>query len=177
MKLLLALLQGRDEHSHLSALKNRLLVDAAVLLASFSKALKDLLAQALVSHLTTLEPQANAHLVAASQETDCVIRLCFEVMGVNTTGQLNFLYFHSRLLFLSIFFFLVALIAVFTVIHSAAYRRSCLRGDKNQVYAVVECIAASLAQGHNAELIAVLVQHTSFFYFDLLVDQQFLCYN
>ena len=114
------------------------------------------MSQALMRHLTAFELQANAHLVSTSEEADSVVYFCVEVMSVNTAGQLNFLYFHSRLLFLSVLFLLVALVTVLAVIHSAANGRSCLGGDKNQVYTVVECIAASLTQRHNAKLIATL---------------------
>ena len=128
-----------------------------------------------MSHLTSFESQTNAHLVAASEETECMVDLSFEVVSVNTAGQLNFLYFHSGLLFLSVLFLFVALITVLTVIHCAAYGRSSLRCDTNKVYALFVRIFLSLVEALDTELVTVLIKKTDFLCADIVIDKKLFC--
>ena len=173
----LSLFDRSEEHNRLASFKLRLFIHIAVFSACGDETIQNLLTEALVSHLAASELQTDANLVAILQKADSTIDLGIKIVSIDTAGKLNFLDLNSRLLLFRFLVTLIALVAVFTVVHSAANRRSSLRRDEDEVHTVIESICTSLADGHDTQLIAILIQHTRFFDFDLIVDQQFLCYS
>ena len=101
-----------------------------------------------------------------------------EVMCVNPAGKLDFLDLDDLLLFLCFLLTLVALKAVFAVVHDAAYRRLCLRGNQHKIHALLIGDLARLIRLQNTDLLTVRTDHADFLYPDIVVDlRRILCAN
>ena len=84
-------------------------------------------------HFATLEADDDLDFVAALEESARMVDAGLEVVCINPAGKLDFLDLDDLLLLLCFFLTLVALKAVFAVVHDAAHRRLCLRGNQHEV--------------------------------------------
>ena len=110
--------------------------------------------------LSPLEPDDNAHLIAARKELVGVIELRIEVIVSDNYGQLDLLGLHG-LLFLAGFLFLLDLVeAEFAVVHNAAYGRLRLRSDKNEIQIFIVCKLFGLIRCDDTQRLSVLVDKT-----------------
>ena len=170
-------LYRRNDHAQYSSVHNGSLINGSNLAASVLELLHDLLTYCDVAHFTSLKAHYYSDLVPALQELYGVSCLGLEVVGVYTAGELNFLKLDYLLLFLGFLFLFVAFEAVLTVIHDTTYGRLCLRCHKNQVIALIVGDLQSCIRRHNSYDLALNINYSYFFCFDLLVDQQILCAN
>ena len=99
----LFLRQRRQEHGELTAFQDRLLVNGSVVGDCLRETIEKLESQTLVSHLAAPKFQADADLVPRGEEADRIVDFRFEVMRVDTVGQLDFLDLHDGLLLLLLF--------------------------------------------------------------------------
>ena len=119
--------------------------------------------------LSPLEPDDNAHLIAAGKKLVGVIQLRIEVIVSDNYGQLDLLGLH-RLLFFAGFLFLLYLIeAEFSVVHDTAYGRLRLRSDKNEIQIFVVCKLLGLIRRDDTERLSVLVYKSDARQIDIVV--------
>lgn len=120
--------------------------------------------------LSPLEPDDNAHLIAAGKKLVGVIELRIEVIVSDNYGQLDLLGLH-RLLFFAGFLFLLYLIeAEFSVVHDTAYGRLRLRSDKNEIQIFVVCKLLGLIRRDDTERLSVLVYKSDARQIDIVVN-------
>ena len=119
--------------------------------------------------LSPLEPDDNAHLIAAGKKLVGVIQLRIEVIVSDNYGQLDLLGLH-RLLFFAGFLFLLYLVeAEFSVVHDTAYGRLRLRSDKNEIQIFVVCKLLGLIRRDDTERLSVLVYKSDARQIDIVV--------
>ena len=119
--------------------------------------------------LSPLEPDDNAHLIAAGKKLVGVIELRIEVIVSDNYGQLDLLGLH-RLLFFAGFLFLLYLVeAEFSVVHDTAYGRLRLRSDKNEIQIFVVCKLLGLIRRDDTERLSVLVYKSDARQIDIVV--------
>ena len=123
-------------------------------------------------HLSSLETKCYSYLVTLAKEFDSTVCHCVEVMLVDTAGKVYLLDNDCLLFLLLLFFSLMLLVTVLTVIHCAAYGRSSLRCDTNKVYALFVRILFCLIEALDTELIAVLIEKTDFLCADIVIDKK-----
>jgi len=120
--------------------------------------------------LSPLEPDDNAHLIAAGKKLVGVIELRIEVIVSDNYGQLDLLGLH-RLLFFAGFLFLLYLVeAEFSVVHDTAYGRLRLRSDKNEIQIFVVCKLLGLIRRDDTERLSVLVYKSDARQIDIVVN-------
>ena len=171
-------LYGVNYHGHESALKIRCLIDGSRFLDSLAEALKDLLTDLLMAHLTSAEAQYDLDLIALAEETQRVLDLCFEIMCVDTAGKLYLLDFDNVLLFLCFLLSLFLLIAIAAVVGDTTNGRLCIGGNEDQVKTLIIRGAKSIVRRHNTDLFTVGSDNSYFFSLNGLVYEQFFCsYN
>ena len=120
--------------------------------------------------LSPLEPDDNAHLIAARKKLVGVIQLRIEVIVSDNYGQLDLFGLH-RLLFFAGFLFLLYLVeAEFSVVHDTAYGRLRLRSDKNEIQIFVVCKLLGLIRRDDTERLSVLVYKSDARQIDIVVN-------
>ena len=170
-------LERRDHHAHDTTVQNGVLIHVAHFTANVAESLHDLLTDGNVAHFTSLESHHHSHLITALQKLHGMARLGIEIVGIDPTGQLNFLQLNDLLLLLCFLFLFVSLKAIFSVVHNATYGGLCLRRHQNQIQTVVVRDLQCRIGAHNSDGISVFTDHANLFRFDLLIDQQFFCAN
>ena len=156
-------------HGHKLALEIRSLIDCSCLAYSFTETLKDLLADLLMAHLTSAETQYDLDLIAFTEETHCMLDLCFEVVVFDTAGKLYLLDLDDILLFLCFLLSLFLLIAIASVVGNTTYRGLCVGGNEDQVKTLVVCGAKGVVGRHYADLFTVGSDNSYFFSLNALV--------
>ncbi len=126
-----------------------------------------------VTHFTAAEANRHFHLVAAFHEADGVTNLGLKIGDVGVESEANLFDFHHALIFAGFFFALGLFEAIFTVIHDAADGRLRVRSDLDKVEVALVGELLRVARGHDAELFAVVTDHTNFGIADLFIDLRF----
>ena len=171
-------LDGVYYHGHQSALKIGSLIDRSRILDSLTEALKDLLTDLLMAHLTSAEAQYDLNLIAFTEETHRVLDLGLEVVGLDTAGKLYLLDLDNVLLLLCFLFSLFLLVAVASVVSDTTYGRLGVGGNEDKVKTLIVCGAKGVVGRHNTDLLTVGSDNSYFFSLNGLVYEQFFCsYN
>ena len=123
--------------------------------------------------LATAEADRDLDLVAVLEEAAGVLHLGVQVADIDVGGQANLFDLHDALVLARFLFALGLLETEFTVVHDFADRRLGLRGDFDQIHALFHSGLLRLLDGHDAELLAVVVDQTDFLIADLFIDLMF----
>ena len=167
---LLAGLSGRKHNRKETTFLNRCLVVRSDISARLDKAIDHAAPHIKMRHLAPFEADHGLDLVATLQELACLVDAGFEVMSIDTAGKLN-LFDLNDLLVASCFLFLfVALKAVFTVIHRAAYGRLGIRSHQNEIQATAVRIFQRRGRGHDPKLFPIRTNEANFLITNILVD-------
>ena len=150
--------------------------DYAVRFYVFDEALEDLAAEASAGHLASAEENSRLHFVAVVQKTKDVIFLGLVIVVVDVDAELDLFYGDGFLVLLGFALFLFLLVQILPVVHDAAHGR--LRGGRNfdQVQILFAGFFDGFEGGHDAELLAFVVNHADFTRPDTIVgaDKTFI---
>lgn len=156
----------------LSSFHSGLLVHGTVFRAGLDEPFYHLVTTVLMSHLTSLEPEADTHFVSFGKELLRTADLGIEVVSLDPAGQLHLLDFHGLLLLAVLFFFLITLVAIFAVIEDAADRRLRLGCDEHQIQPLIVCEFFCPFKLRDTHGVVVLVEETDLGSFYVIVDEQ-----
>ncbi len=156
-------------HGHELALEIGSLIYGSRLAYSLAEALKDLLTDLLMAHLTSAETQYDLNLIAFTEETHCMLDLGLEVVVLDTAGKLYLLDLDDILLFLCFLFSLFLFVAVASVVNDATHGGLCIGGNEDKVKTLVVRGAKGVVGRHNTDLFTVGSNNSYFFSLDALV--------
>lgn len=161
---------GRNDHSHKSAVEHGDLIDSAVFLYCLTELLKDFLAALLMAHLSTSETKHYLDLVAIAKESYSVLHLGFEIVRFDTAGQLNLLNLDNVLLLFRFLLAFFLLEAVSSVVYYAAYGGLSVGGNENEIESLIVCNGTRRIRAHYAELVAVGTYNSDLFEANVLIE-------
>ena len=106
-----------------------------------------------------------------------MVLLRLKIVGVDIQGKADLLNLNDTLVSSRFLFALGLFKAELAIVDDFAHRRVCLGSDLHQVQIFLLRNFQRLAQGHDAQLVAVRIDHAKLLIPDLLVDLQFLFAN
>src|SRR5262249_6942222 len=133
------------------------------------QAIEHIAAQVLVGHFPSAEAQAGLYLVAFTQEAQHMVALGNVIVLVHIDAELHFLQHDLFLILLGRALFLFLLVQVFAVIHDAANRGHGIRRDLYQVKILLPRLFDGIVRGHNAQLVAIAIDHADLSRADALI--------
>ena len=133
------------------------------------EAVDDLVAKITVSHLTSAEAERCFDLVSLGEEAHGLVLLRLVVVLVYGDGEFDLFDDDDLLLLARSAIALVLFVEILSIVLNAADGRHGIRGDLNQVKGTFARNLQRLEWLHDAELLAVLVDHADFAGADLFV--------
>lgn len=173
-----ALLFGQrgDLHVDVTPGHLRLLIGVPHLHEIFTNALGQLKTNFLVSHLTALELQLQANLVAVGEELLSMENLDEVIVRINPDTELQLLELAALLSLGSLLLFLFLLVFELAVIDNFANRRIRTGGNFHKVQSAIFRSSNGLSGGHDAHLLSALsVDHAHLGCPDTVVDTGLIC--
>lgn len=168
---------GIYDHAHEAAVNCGAFINDSNVRAGFLKFCEQFLTDVEMTHFASSEFDYDANLVSVINEAMRVSDLSFEVMSIDSAGELYLLDLNGSLLLLGFLFSFIALKAVFSVIHDARNGRFGSGSDQYKVKILFICFCESILRRHNSDLFAVLTDNAKFLCPDFFIDLQFFCAN
>ena len=148
----------RDNHVHATTFHVRRLFDLRAVFEERCNPLKQVRAEILSSHLAPAEDHGELHLIAFFEEVAGTVGFHRKVTDFGLRTQPHSLELVRRLLVL--FRLLVLLVLVFSEVKNAAHRRTRVGRNFHEVEGKILRHAQRFMRGKNADLVAVLANHT-----------------
>ena len=172
-------LQRCDDRAERTTVENGLLFGCAKLCAGCNKLIHDLTSDGHVAHFTALEAHNDADLVSLRQERLCMARLRFEVVRVDTAGELYLLHLDDLLLLAGFLDLLLSVETELTVIHDSADRGNGIRSHEDEIESLFVRDTKCGVARHNAKLLVFRTDQTDLLQSDVFIDEfvVFFCAN
>lgn len=168
--------QGRDLHVDVATGHLRLLIGVSHLHEVLTNAFGQLETDFLVSHLTALELQLQAHLVAIGEEFLGMENLDEIIVRIDPDPEFELLELATFLSLGSLFLLLLLFVLELAVIDNLTNGRIRAGGDFDEVQSAIFRGTDGLPRGHDAHLLAGLsVNHAHFWCPDTVVDTGLIC--
>ena len=126
-----------------------------------NKSVQDLKAEFLMCFLPAFEAQLEAHFHIIAKKLDGMSELHSKIVRIDHRAELH-LFHLATVSALGFFVFLGFLVAEFTVVHDAAYRRRGRGGNLDEVQSFALGQAQGIAQSHDPELLFLLIYDANF---------------
>ncbi len=168
--------QGRDLHVDVTTSHLRLLIGMSHLHQVLTNTFGQLETNFLVSHLTALKLQLQAHLVSFSEELLGMKNLDEVIVRIDPDSELEFLELAALLSLGSLLLLLLLFVLVLAVIDNFTYGRIRAGGNFDKIQSAIFRGTNGLPRGHDSHLLAGLsVNHTHFWCPDTVVDTGLIC--
>ena len=161
---------GREENGHHAALKFGLAFEGGGIGALLGEPEEQITSKIGMGHFTSPKADGYFDAVAVGKEFLRVFQFGVKIAHVDAGGHADFFDFDDPLVFPGFFFPFALFKAELAVVHELADRRDRLRGNFNQVEALLIRDAERLHGRHNAELFAVGADQPDFPVTDILIQ-------
>jgi hypothetical protein len=163
-------LRRTHEHHHRSSLDMGRLINRPDLAQLRRKAIEQILADLLVSHLASTKEDAELHLIACFEELACLSPFGLEIVVVDLGPNSNLFQVRGLLSLAGLSLAPALLVAEFAIVHEAAYRGDRVRLNFDQVETAFTRHFHCVSGANDAYVVALFVDESNLWDSNSLVD-------